>query len=75
MDGPRDIDSVTHGHGHVDQDVLGPELEELGDIERHREEDDGEDVADDPDPALPAVDAVVVLDRSRHSQISKKKGP
>ena len=68
--GSRHVDSVRHGHRHVDENVLGPELEELGDVERDGEGDDGEDVADDPDPALPAVDAVVVFHRSGNCQVS-----
>ena len=72
VDAPRDIDPVLHGHGDIDENVLRSQLEELWDVERDGEDDDGEDVPDDADPALPAVDAVVILHGSGDSQISTR---
>ena len=46
------------------------ELEELGQAEGDAEDDDGDDVAEDPDPLPPVVDGVVVLDRLGDGQVA-----
>ena len=72
MDGPIHAEPIFHGHSDIDKNVLRPQLEELWDVKRDGEDEDGEDVTDDPDPTFPTVDAVVILHRGRNSEISKK---